>query len=499
MDMKTSPLALLKDPTLLKTDGLINGQWVKGAAAGASGPSRFDVNDPSNGLKLADVANLGPADAEAAIAAANAAWPGWKAKTGKERSIILRKWFDLLMANQEDLGRIMTAEQGKPFAEAKGEVAYGASFVEWFAEEAKRVNGETLPQFDNNRRLLVLKQPIGVCAAITPWNFPLAMITRKVAPALAAGCPVIIKPAELTPLTALAAAELAIRAGLPPGVLNMLVADGANSIAIGKVLCASDVVRHISFTGSTEVGRILMAQSAPTVKKLSLELGGNAPFIVFDDADIDSAVEGAMASKYRNAGQTCVCANRLYVQDGVYDAFVAKFAARVKALKVGNGFEDGVMQGPLIEDAAVEKVQRHVADAVAKGGKVLAGGNKLQGQFFEPTVISEATADMLCAREETFGPFAPVFRFKTEQEAIDAANNTEFGLASYFYSRDVGRIFRVSEALEYGMVGINVGIIATEHVPFGGVKQSGLGREGSHHGMDDYVEIKYLCIGDVLK
>ncbi len=499
MDMKTSPLALLKDPTLLKTDGLINGQWVKGATAGASGPSRFDVNDPSNGLKLADVANLGPADAEAAIAAANAAWPAWKAKTGKERSILLRKWFDLLMTHQEDLGRIMTAEQGKPFAEAKGEVAYGASFVEWFAEEAKRVNGETLPQFDNNRRLLVLKQPIGVCAAITPWNFPLAMITRKVAPALAAGCPVIIKPAELTPLTALAAAELAIRAGLPPGVLNMLVADGANSIAIGKVLCASDVVRHISFTGSTEVGRILMAQSAPTVKKLSLELGGNAPFIVFDDADIDSAVEGAMASKYRNAGQTCVCANRLYVQDGVYDAFVAKFAAKVKSLKVGNGFEDGVMQGPLIEDAAVEKVQRHVADAVAKGGKVLAGGNKLQGQFFEPTVISEATADMLCAKEETFGPFAPVFRFKTEQEAIDAANNTEFGLASYFYSRDVGRIFRVSEALEYGMVGINVGIIATEHVPFGGVKQSGLGREGSHHGMDDYVEIKYLCIGDVLK
>ncbi|MDP2066189.1 MAG: NAD-dependent succinate-semialdehyde dehydrogenase [Burkholderiaceae bacterium] len=499
MDMKTSPLALLKDPTLLKTDGLINGQWVKGATAGASGPSRFDVNDPSNGLKLADVANLGPADAEAAIAAANAAWPAWKAKTGKERSIVLRKWFDLLMANQEDLGRIMTAEQGKPFAEAKGEVAYGASFVEWFAEEAKRVNGETLPQFDNNRRLLVLKQPIGVCAAITPWNFPLAMITRKVAPALAAGCPVIIKPAELTPLTALAAAELAIRAGLPPGVLNMLVADGANSIAIGKVLCASDVVRHISFTGSTEVGRILMAQSAPTVKKLSLELGGNAPFIVFDDADIDSAVEGAMASKYRNAGQTCVCANRLYVQDGVYDAFVAKFAARVKALKVGNGFEDGVMQGPLIEDAAVDKVARHVADAVAKGGKVLAGGNKLQGQFFEPTVISEATADMLCAKEETFGPFAPVFRFKTEQEAIDAANNTEFGLASYFYSRDVGRIFRVSEALEYGMVGINVGVIATEHVPFGGVKQSGLGREGSHHGMDDYVEIKYLCVGDILK
>ncbi len=486
------PLDALHDPSLLKTDALINGEWVKGE-------SRFDVHDPSNGVKLADVANLGPVEAEAAIAAANAAWPAWRSKTGKERSIILRKWFDLLMANQEDLGRIMTAEQGKPFAEAKGEVAYGASFVEWYAEEAKRTNGETLPQFDNNRRLMVIRQPIGVCAAITPWNFPLAMITRKVAPALAAGCPVVIKPAELTPLTALAAAELAMRAGIPAGVLNLLTADGANSIAVGKVFCASDTVRHISFTGSTEVGRILMAQSAPTVKKLALELGGNAPFIVFDDADVDSAVEGAMASKYRNAGQTCVCANRIYVQDGVYDQFVEKFAAKVKALKVGNGFEDGVVQGPLIEDAAVEKVQRHVADAVAKGGKVVAGGKKLQGQFFEPTVVAEATADMLCAREETFGPFAPVFRFKTEQEAIDAANNTEFGLASYFYSRDVGRIFRVGEALEYGMVGVNVGIIATEHVPFGGVKQSGLGREGSSHGMDEYLEMKYLCLGDILQ
>ncbi len=483
---------MLKDLSLLKTDALINGQWNKGA-------SRFDILDPSNGRKLADVANLGPADAEAAIASANAAWPAWRGKTAKERSIIMRKWFDLLMANQDDLARIMTAEQGKPFAEAKGEIAYGASFVEWFAEEAKRINGETLPTFDNNRRLIIVKQPIGVCAAITPWNFPLAMITRKVAPALAAGCTVIIKPAELTPLTALAAAELAQRAGIPAGVLNMITADSDNSIAIGKVLCASSVVRHISFTGSTEVGRILMAQSAPTVKKMSLELGGNAPFIVFDDADIDSAVEGAMASKYRNAGQTCVCANRFYVQDGVYDAFISKFSAKVKALKVGNGFEDGVMQGPLIEDAAVAKVVRHVADAVAKGGKVMVGGNKLPGQFFEPTVLADATADMLCAKEETFGPFAPVFRFKTEKEAVDAANATEFGLASYFYSRDVGRIFRVSEALEYGMVGINVGILATEHVPFGGVKQSGLGREGSHHGMDDYVEIKYLCIGDVLK
>jgi succinate-semialdehyde dehydrogenase/glutarate-semialdehyde dehydrogenase len=497
MDMKTSPLSLLKDPTLLKTDALINGQWVKGTAA-----RRFDVLDPANGHKLADVANLGPADAEAAIQAANAAWPAWRAKTGKERSIILRKWFDLLMANQEDLGRIMTAEQGKPFPEAKGEVAYGASFVEWFAEEAKRVNGETLPQWDNNRRLMVIKQPIGVYAAITPWNFPLAIITRKVAPALAAGCPVIIKPAELTPLTALAAAELAIRAGIPAGVLNMITADSDNSIAVGKVFCASDVVRHISFTGSTEVGRILMAQSAPTVKKLSLELGGNAPFIVFDDADIDSAVEGAMASKYRNAGQTCVCANRIYVQDGVYDQFVQKFAAKVAAVKVGNGFEDGVSQGPLIEPAAIEKVERHVADAVAKGGKVLTGGQRatsVGAQFFQPTVLANATSDMLCATEETFGPFAPVFRFKTEQEVVELANATIYGLASYFYSRDIGRIFRVSEALEYGMVGINVGIIATEHVPFGGVKQSGLGREGSHHGMDDYVELKYLCLGDIQK
>ncbi|MBX3610970.1 MAG: NAD-dependent succinate-semialdehyde dehydrogenase [Hydrogenophaga sp.] len=490
--MKTSPLALLNDPSLLKIDGLINGQWIKGAA-------RFDVHDPATGQKLADVANLGPADAEAAIAAANAAWPAWRNKTAKERSNILRKWYDLLMANQEDLGRILTAEQGKPFAEAKGEIAYGASFVEWFAEEAKRVNGETLPHFDNNRRLLVLKQPIGVCAAITPWNFPLAMITRKVAPALAAGCPVVIKPAELTPLTALAAAELALRAGIPAGVLNVLSADSQQSIAVGKVLCASDVVRHLSFTGSTEVGRILMAQCAPTVKKLSLELGGNAPFIVFDDADIDSAVEGAFASKYRNAGQTCVCSNRLYVQEGVYDEFVSKFAAKVKTAKVGNGFEDGVNQGPLIEEAALEKVQRHVDDAVAKGARVVAGGKRLSGQFFEPTVVADATADMVCAREETFGPFAPVFKFKTEQEAVDAANNTEFGLASYFYSRDMGRVFRVSEALEYGMVGINVGILATEHVPFGGVKQSGLGREGSHHGMDDYVEIKYLCMGDILK
>jgi succinate-semialdehyde dehydrogenase/glutarate-semialdehyde dehydrogenase len=492
MSAITSPLSLLKDPSLLKTDALINGQWVKG-------PGRFAVTDPATGAHLADVANLGAAEAEAAIAAANAAWPAWRTKTAKERSIILRKWFDLIMANQDDLGRILTAEQGKPHPEAKGEVAYGASFVEWFAEEAKRVNGETLPQFDNTRRLLILRQPIGVCAAITPWNFPIAMITRKVAPALAAGCTVIIKPAELTPLTALATAELGVRAGIPAGVLNMLTADADNSIAVGRLICASDVVRHISFTGSTEVGRILMAQSAPTVKKMSLELGGNAPFIVFEDADIDSAVEGAFASKYRNAGQTCVCSNRLYVQAGVYDEFVAKFTAKVKTAKVGNGFDADVNQGPMIEEAALQKVERHVQDALAKGARLMAGGKRMTGQFFEPTVVADASADMLCAREETFGPFAPIFKFSTEQEAIDAANATEFGLASYFYSRDIGRIWRVSEALEYGMVGVNVGILATEHVPFGGVKQSGLGREGSHHGMDDYVEIKYVCMGDILK
>jgi succinate-semialdehyde dehydrogenase/glutarate-semialdehyde dehydrogenase len=424
-------------------------------------------------------------------------------KPPKNAPFLLRQWFDLLMAHQDDLARILTAEQGKPYAEAKGEIAYGASFVEWFSEEAKRVNGETLPPFDSNRRLMVIKQPIGVCAAITPWNFPLAMITRKVAPALAAGCTVVIKPAELTPLTALAAAELAMRAGIPPGVLNVITADASQSIAVGKTICASAVVRHLSFTGSTEVGRILMAQCAPTVKKLSLELGGNAPFIVFDDADIASAVEGAFASKFRNAGQTCVCSNRLYVQAGVYDQFVEQFAAKVRTATVGNGFEDGVNQGPLIEEAALEKVQRHVDDAKAKGGRVVVGGQRLtslgSGQFFEPTVVADASADMLCAREETFGPFAPVFKFHTEQEAIDAANATEFGLASYFYSRDMGRIFRVGEALEYGMVGVNVGILATEHVPFGGIKQSGLGREGSHFGMDEYLEIKYLCLGDILK
>ncbi len=494
MDMKTSPLALLADPSLLKTDALVGGAWV-GAQTGA----RFAVTDPATGLELAQVANLGPVDAAAAISAAEKAWPAWRAKTAKERAAILMKWFALLHANADDLARIMTAEQGKPLAEAKGEVGYGASFLEWFAEEAKRVYGETIPTTDGNKRYLVIKQPIGVCAAITPWNFPIAMITRKVAPALAAGCPVVIKPAEQTPLSALAVAELAQRAGMPAGVLNILSADSANSIEIGKVLCSSDVVRHLSFTGSTEVGRILARQCASTVKKISLELGGNAPFIVFDDADLDSAVEGAMISKYRNAGQTCVCANRLYVQAGVYDAFVEKLAAKAGAMKVGNGFEAGVNLGPLIDDAAIAKVEEHVADALAKGARVVVGGQRQGERFYSPTVLAGVTAEMRCAREETFGPVAPVFKFETEAEVIALANDTEFGLASYFYSRDIGRVFRVGEALEYGMVGINTGLISTAEVPFGGVKQSGLGREGARQGMDDYVEIKYLCLGDILR
>jgi succinate-semialdehyde dehydrogenase / glutarate-semialdehyde dehydrogenase len=492
MDMKTSPLSTLNDPTLLKTDALIGGEWVAGTA-------RFDVTDPATGAKLADVALLGAAETEAAIAAADRAWPIWRAKTAKERAAVMMKWFALLHQHADDLARIMTAEQGKPLAEAKGEVGYGASFIEWFAEESKRIYGETIPTTDNNKRYLVIKQPIGVCAAITPWNFPIAMITRKVAPALAAGCPVVIKPAEATPLSALAVAELAQRAGMPAGVLNVITSDGDGSIAVGKVLCASDTVRHLSFTGSTEVGRILAAQCAPTIKKLSLELGGNAPFIVFDDADLDSAVEGAMISKYRNAGQTCVCANRFYVQAGVYDAFVEKLAAKSQTIKVGNGFEAGVSQGPLIDDQAIAKVEAHVADALAKGAKVVVGGSRQGERFYTPTVLSGVTGEMLCAREETFGPVAPVFRFETEDQAVALANATEFGLASYFYSRDVGRIFRVGEALEYGMVGINTGLISTAEVPFGGVKQSGLGREGAHQGVDDYVELKYLCLGDIQK
>jgi succinate-semialdehyde dehydrogenase/glutarate-semialdehyde dehydrogenase len=492
MDTKTSPLALLNDPSLLKSEALIGGNWVCGG-------SRFEVHDPATGQRLAEVANLGAAEAGTAIDAAARAWPAWRAKTAKERGAVLMKWFALLHQHADDLARIMTAEQGKPLAEAKGEVGYGASFLEWFAEEARRIYGETIPSTDNNKRFLVIRQPIGVCAAITPWNFPIAMITRKVAPALAAGCPVILKPAEATPLSALALAELAQRAGMPAGVLNILTADAQHSIEIGKLLCASDAVRHLSFTGSTEVGRILAAQCAPTIKKLSLELGGNAPFIVFDDADLDSAVEGAMISKYRNAGQTCVCANRLYAQNDIYDVFVQKLADKARAIKVGNGFDSGVNQGPLIDGQAMAKVESHVADALAKGAKLVVGGTRLGERFYTPTVLAEVTPDMLCAREETFGPVAPVLRFKTEAEAIEMANATEFGLASYFYSRDIGRIFRVGEALEYGMVGINTGLISTAEVPFGGVKQSGLGREGAHHGIDDYVEIKYLCLGDIQK
>jgi succinate-semialdehyde dehydrogenase/glutarate-semialdehyde dehydrogenase len=492
MDMKTSPIATLTDPSLLKTDALIGGEWVAGAA-------RFDVENPATGLKLADVANLGAAEAAAAVAAADKAWPAWKAKTAKERHAVLMKWFQLIVANADDLARILTAEQGKPLAEARGEVIYGASFIEWFAEEGRRVYGETIPTTDPNKRYLVIKQPIGVCAAITPWNFPIAMITRKVAPALAAGCPVVIKPAEQTPLSALAVAELAQRAGMPAGVLNVVTADASQSIEVGGVLCGSDTVRHLSFTGSTEVGRILMKQCAPTVKKLSLELGGNAPFIVFDDADIDAAVEGAMISKYRNAGQTCVCANRLYVQDGVYDTFVARLSEKARNIKVGNGFEAGVNVGPMIDANAIAKVESHIADARAKGGRVVVGGERVDDRFFTPTVIADATQDMLCAREETFGPMAPVFRFKTEAEVVAMANDTEFGLASYFYSRDIGRIFRVGEALEYGMVGVNTGLISVAEVPFGGVKQSGLGREGARQGIDDYLEVKYLCLGELLK
>jgi succinate-semialdehyde dehydrogenase/glutarate-semialdehyde dehydrogenase len=492
MDTKTSPLALLSDRTLLKTDALIGGEWVAGGA-------RVDISDPATGSKLADVARLTPPECHLAIVAADKALAGWRAKTAKERGAVLMKWFHLLHQHADDLARILTAEQGKPLAEARGEVIYGASFIEWFAEEARRVYGQTIPTTDNSKRYLVIKQPIGVCAAITPWNFPIAMITRKVAPALAAGCTVVIKPAEATPLSALACAELAQRAGMPAGVLNVVTSDAEGAIEIGKVLCSSDTVRHLSFTGSTEVGRILAAQCAPTVKKLSLELGGNAPFIVFDDADIDSAVEGAMISKYRNAGQTCVCANRFYVQSGVYDSFVSKLADKAKGIKVGNGFEPGVSQGPMIDGQGMAKVESHVADALSKGAKVVVGGERIGERFYTPTVLSGVTSDMLCAREETFGPVAPVFRFETEAEAIALANATEFGLASYFYSRDVGRIFRVGEALDFGMVGINTGLISTAEVPFGGVKQSGLGREGSHLGMDDYVEVKYLCLGDILK
>ena len=477
----------IQNQALLRSTVFLGGKWVA-ADSGAT----LAVRDPASGTVLAEVPNCSADETQRAIAAADAALPAWRAQTAKQRAQVLQRWFALINANADDLAQLITAEGGKPLAEAKGEVAYGASFVEWFAEEGKRAYGETIPATVADKRLVVVKQAIGVCAAITPWNFPLAMITRKVAPALAAGCTVVVKPAEQTPLTALALAVLAEAAGFPAGVFNVLTGD---PVAIGGELTASPIVRKLSFTGSTEVGRLLMAQSAPTIKKLSLELGGNAPFIVFDDADVDAAVDGALIAKYRNTGQTCVCANRILVQAGVYEAFAQKLAARAGQLKVGAGVEDGVAQGPLIDDAARAKVESHVADALAKGARVLCGGTRHArgGNFFQPTVLADVTPSMKVAREETFGPVAPLFRFTTEAEAVAMANDTEFGLAAYFYSRDVARCWRVGEALEYGMVGINTGLISNEVAPFGGVKQSGLGREGSKYGIEDYLEIKYLC------
>ncbi|CCD00750.1 succinate-semialdehyde dehydrogenase/glutarate-semialdehyde dehydrogenase [Azospirillum brasilense] len=480
----------LNDQSLLRTQAYVNGVW-RDAFSGKT----FAVTNPATGEELAQVADVGAEETRQAINAADAALPAWRAKTAKERAAILRRWFELIMAAQEDLAVLMTLEQGKPLAEARGEVAYGASFIEWFAEEGKRVYGDVIPSFAGNKRIVVLKEPIGVVAAITPWNFPNAMITRKVGPALAAGCTIVVKPAEDTPLSALALAELAERAGVPAGVFNIVT--GSDPVAIGGELTASPIVRKLSFTGSTEVGKILMRQSADTVKKVSLELGGNAPFIVFDDADLDEAVKGALASKYRNSGQTCVCANRLLVQAGVYDAFAAKLAEAVKQIRVGNGMEAGVTQGPMINGQAVEKVEELMGDALAKGAKVALGGKRhgLGGTFFEPTILTGVTTEMRVAREEIFGPVAPLFKFETEADAIRMANDTEFGLAAYFYSRDIGRVWRVAEQLEYGMVGINEGILSTEVAPFGGIKQSGIGREGSKYGVEDFLEIKYLCVG----
>ncbi|MDW0359794.1 NAD-dependent succinate-semialdehyde dehydrogenase [Halomonas venusta] len=475
-------------PDILIPDAFIGGEW-----CGAD--KRFAVTNPANGELLAEVPDLDADGARAAVAAAEAAGPSWKKRTAKERATRLRAWFDAIMAHQEDLARLMTLEQGKPLAESRGEVAYGASFVEFYAEESKRMAGETLPGHGVDKRILVFREPIGVVAAVTPWNFPLAMITRKCAPALAAGCTVVIKPAEATPLTALAVARLAELAGLPAGVINVVTA--SQPAPIGEVLTTDPRVRKFSFTGSTPVGKKLLAQCAGTVKKVSLELGGNAPFIVFDDADLDAAVEGAVASKYRNSGQTCVCTNRFLVQSGVYEAFVEKFAKRVAELNVGNGLDDGVMQGPLINQAAVEKVESHIGDALEKGGRLVCGGkpHTLGGTFFEPTIIADVTDTMRVAREETFGPLAPVFRFETDEEAIAMANATEFGLAAYFYARDYRRIWHVMEGLEYGMVAVNEGILSTELAPFGGVKESGLGREGSRHGLDEFTELKYVCVG----
>jgi len=495
MDAKTgvnkdNPLAL-KDPSLLRQANYIDGAWV-----GADDSATLDVRNPATGAVIGTVPKGGKGETRRAIEAAERALVDWRARTAKERHAILIRWFDLMMENQEDLARIMTAEGGKPLTEARGEIAYGASFIQWFAEEGKRIYGDTIPSPVAGRRMMVIKQPVGVCGAITPWNFPNAMIGRKAGPALAAGCTMVLKPASATPYSALALAELGERAGIPKGVFSIVTGSAS---AIGEELTTNPIVRKITFTGSTEVGKQLMAASAGTVKKVSMELGGNAPFIVFDDADVDAAVEGAIASKFRNTGQTCVCANRILVQDGIYDAFVKKLAAATENLKVADGFEDGSQIGPLIDDAAVAKVEDHIKDATGKGAKVLTGGERhpLGGSFYKPTVLSDVTPQMKVAREETFGPLAPVFRFKDEAEAIRMANDTEFGLAAYFYSRDVGRVWRVGEALEYGIVSINVGVFSNEVAPFGGVKESGVGREGSKYGIDDYLEMKFLCLGGI--
>ena len=489
LDTVTDLPSLLKDPTLLSSKAFVAGDWCD-----ADDASTFTVTNPARGDVICSVPNMSRVETARAIAAAAVAQKEWAARTGKERAQIMRKWFDLMMANQDDLARILTAEMGKPFAEAKGEIAYGASYIEWFGEEAKRVYGETIPGHMRDKRLTVIKQPVGVVASITPWNFPNAMIARKAAPAIAAGCAFVARPAAETPLSALAMAVLADRAGLPKGILSVITSKRASDI--GKEFCENPTVRKLTFTGSTEVGRILLKQAADQVMKCSMELGGNAPFIVFDDADLDAAVVGAMASKFRNNGQTCVCANRIYVQSGVYDAFAAKLSAAVAKLNVGDGLKDGIDTGPLVNMDAVEKVEEHIANILAGGGTVVTGGKRhaLGGSFFEPTIVTGVTQDMLVSQEETFGPLAPLFRFETEEEVIAKANDTIFGLASYFYARDIGRITRVQEALEYGMVGVNTGLISTEVAPFGGIKQSGLGREGSRHGMEDYMEMKYICL-----
>ncbi|MEM6939097.1 MAG: NAD-dependent succinate-semialdehyde dehydrogenase [Pseudomonadota bacterium] len=479
--------SMLKDPELLETRAYIGGKWVAGEAGS------FDVINPARGDVIAQVANLSRAQVADAIAQAEAAQKDWATWTGKERAAVMRKWFDLMMAHQDDLGTILTAEQGKPLAEAKGEVGYGASFIEFFGEEAKRIYGETIPGHQRDKRITVLKQPIGVAASITPWNFPNAMITRKAAPALAAGCAFVARPATETPLSAIAMGVLAERAGIPAGVFNVL--PSASSSDVGKEFCENPSVRKLTFTGSTEVGRILLRQAADQVMKCSMELGGNAPFIVFDDADLDAAVEGAILCKFRNNGQTCVCANRIYVQAGVYDAFAEKLTARVRSMKIGDGFEEGVELGPLINPAAGDKVKEHIADATAKGARIVLGGeDTMEGNFMPPTIMTDVTQDMQVAQDETFGPLAPLFKFETVEDVIAMANDTIFGLASYFYAKDLSRVYQLSEALEYGIVGVNTGIISTEVAPFGGVKQSGLGREGSHHGIEDYLEMKYICM-----